>query len=151
MNGESPIEITLTPEGSDLAIIFDFQNFSSDEKRLEELTISLLKEIKAGFAPVKFERLAAQDLSGGTQKGMGLEELGRILPGIFKAVLKTPQKFKSLLIFLVNCIPEKAFVIKLKHKRKYLEMKISGFNQQEISVLIDPTNSIIQQFFESKN
>ncbi len=151
MNNESPIEITLSPEGSDWAVIVDFHNISADENRLEDLTINLSNDIEAGFAPVEVKRLAAQDLSEEAKKGIAPEEWGKILPGILKAVLKTPQKFKSLLLFLINFIPEKVFVFKLKDKRKSLEMKISGFNQQEISVLIETTNSITQQFFDNKN
>ena len=147
MNSESPIEITLTPEGSDLAVIVDFHDFIANEERLEQFTIRLLKEIREDFAPVEVERLDVENLSEEAQKGMGLG----FLPGMLKAILKTPRTLTSLLSFLVNCLAQKAFVLKFKDKRKSIEIKISGVEESEMLVVLESASSMAKQFFESKN
>ncbi|MDJ0899309.1 MAG: hypothetical protein QNJ55_10895 [Xenococcus sp. MO_188.B8] len=151
MNSESPIEITLTPEGTDLAVIVDFHDFIANEERLEQLTIRLLKEIRADFARVEVERLDVENLSEETQKEIGAPKGMGLLPGMLKAILKTPRTLTSLLSFLVNCLAQKAFVLKFKDKKKSIEIKISGVEESEMLVVLESASSMAQKFFESKN
>jgi hypothetical protein len=136
MTSASQIEITLTPEGDNIALTIDLQDENMNQEYLKELTDILGERIESGFDGVKIQHIASTQQSGSKSKGS---------LAVLKVVIDNLSKLKPILDFIPTITPKKD--IKLIIDQNQINFDSSGFNAQEVEKLLDKSVEIRSKSF----